>query len=80
MVRTASGRPERRLCHTYFDLGDRSDTDFSGFKAGLDKFGCVYKENELRVLFDKHSVDGRLNYEYFVKHIMDIDISGFCSK
>lgn len=65
---------------SYFDLGDNGNSDFAGFKAGLDKFGCVFRENELHALFDKHSVDGRLNYEYFVKEIMDIDVSGLSSK
>ena len=47
---------------SYFDLSDSHFCDFNGFKQGLDKFGCVFSENELRALFDKYSADGQLNY------------------
>ena len=47
---------------SYFDLADARYTNFDAFKKGLDKFGCVFKENELRVLFNKYSDNGTLDY------------------
>lgn len=65
---------------SYFDLGDTRYADFAAFKKGLDKFGCNFKENEMRVLFDKYAANGTLDYEQFVKEIMEIDINGMISK
>ena len=39
----------------YFDLEDRKSCHFAQFKQGLDKFGCNFKEHELRALFLKYS-------------------------
>lgn len=65
---------------SYFDLGDTRYADFAAFKKGLDKFGCNFKENEMRVLFDKYAANGTLDYEQFVKETMEIDINGMISK
>lgn len=64
----------------YFDLEDKKTCKCDQFKKGLDKFGCNFKEHELKALFDKYSNGEELNYEEFVKGIMDIDINGMISK
>jgi Ca2+-binding EF-hand superfamily protein len=48
----------------------------------MDKFGCNFKEHELRALFKKYDTDrsGKLDYEEFSKMIMDIDICGLSQK
>ena len=48
----------------------------------MDKFGCVFKDNEIRAVFEKYDTNGSgtLEYEEFAKNIMDIDISGLSSK
>jgi Ca2+-binding EF-hand superfamily protein len=66
----------------YFDLNDNGKVEFEEFKKGLDKFGCVFKDNEIWALFNKYDSNGSgtLEYEEFSKSIMDIDISGLASK
>lgn len=66
----------------YFDLNDNGIVEFDEFKRALDKFGCVFKDNEIRALFNKYDANnnGTLDYEEFSKIIMNIDISGLSSK
>lgn len=42
----------------------------------------MFKDNEIRALFEKYDLDnsGAIEYEEFSKAIMDIDISGLSSK
>ena len=61
---------------SYFDLGDEKKCCYEGFKKGLDKFGCNFKECEMKALFCKYSEGDYLDYECFTKGIMDIDING----
>jgi hypothetical protein len=61
-------------------LGDSRYADFQAFKKGLDKFGCNFKEYEMQAIFDKYSQEGSLDYESFVKDIMDLDINGMISQ
>jgi hypothetical protein len=35
----------------YFDLEDKKQCGYPQFKQGLDKFGCNFKEHEMRALF-----------------------------
>jgi len=35
----------------YFDQADKKLIGFEEFKKGLDKFGCTFKEYELKALF-----------------------------
>ena len=67
---------------SYFDLGDEKACDLPTFTRALDKFGCNFKSNEIRALFNKYDADcsGKLDYEEFSKLLMDIDISGLSSK
>ena len=66
----------------YFDLNDNGKVEFNEFKKGLDKFGCVFKDNEILALFNRYDTNGSgtLEYEEFSKSIMNIDISGLSSK
>lgn len=64
----------------YFDLEDRKNCHFVQFKQGLDKFGCNFKEHELKALFLKYSTNDVLDYETFSKAIMDIDINGMMTQ
>lgn len=50
---------------SYFDLADVGACDFNSFVRALDKFGCNFKTNEMRALFDKYDLDrsGKLDYE-----------------
>ena len=64
----------------YFDLEDKKYCNYVEFKRGLDKFGCNFKEHEMKALFDKYAVDGTLSYEEFSKAIMEIDINGMVSQ
>jgi Ca2+-binding EF-hand superfamily protein len=66
----------------YFDLNDNGSVELDEFKRGLDKFGCVFKDNEISALFTKYDTNnsGTLDYEEFSKCIMNIDISGLSSK
>lgn len=61
-------------------MNDTRYADYATFKRGLDKFGCVFKEHELQALFDKYASEGTLDYESFVKEIMDLDINGMISQ
>lgn len=36
---------------SYFDLNDNGKVEKNEFIKGLDKFGCVFKENEIEALF-----------------------------
>ncbi len=67
---------------SYFDLNDNGKVEMNEFKLGLDKFGCVFKDNEILALFQKYDADnsGCLDYEEFSKGIMNIDINGLSSK
>jgi Ca2+-binding EF-hand superfamily protein len=42
----------------YFDLNDNGKVEFEEFKKGLDKFGCVFKDNEIWALFNKYDTNG----------------------
>lgn len=64
----------------YFDLEDRKNCRFEEFKKGLDKFGCNFKEHELKALFNKYAEGGELCYQQFAKAIMDIDINGMITQ
>jgi Ca2+-binding EF-hand superfamily protein len=61
-------------------LEDNKQIGFEQFIKGLDKFGCNFKDFELRALFSKYSHGGYLNYEEFSKAIMDIDINGMVTQ
>ena len=67
---------------SYFDLGDEKSCDVSGFAKALDKFGCTFKDHEIRALFQKYDLDksGRMDYEEFSKMLMNIDINGMIDK
>lgn len=67
---------------SYFDLGDEKRCDLECFSKGLDKFGCNFKPNEIRTLFNKYDADksGHLDYEEFGKMLMDMDINGMVSQ
>lgn len=41
----------------YFDLFDKGVIDITQFKAGLEKFGCVFSEKEISALFNKYDKD-----------------------
>lgn len=51
----------------YFDLLDKGVIDLNQFKAGLDKFGCVFSEKEILSLFNKYDKDksGKICFDEF---------------
>lgn len=46
-------------------MNDNGKVEKNEFIKGLDKFGCVFKDNEINALFEKYDSDnsGCLNYE-----------------
>jgi Ca2+-binding EF-hand superfamily protein len=67
---------------SYFDLGDNKSCDLKTFARALDKFGCNFKDHEIKALFNKYDVNksGDLDYEEFSKLLMEIDISNLSTK
>lgn len=51
----------------YFDLFDKGVIDITQFKAGLEKFGCVFSEKEISALFNKYDKDksGKICFDEF---------------
>ena len=49
----------------YFDLEDKGFIDYCNFKRALDKFGCNFKEKEMKAIFCKFDANqnGKLEYE-----------------
>lgn len=41
----------------YFDLADKNCCDLESFKNGLNKFGCIFKDHEIRALFHKYDAN-----------------------
>ena len=79
--KTNEWKAAKKALH-FFDLSDSGACDYESFKKGMDKFGCNFKEHEMKALYDAFDVDhsGKLEYEEFAKVIMDLDINGMISK